>query len=151
MDPSTATRYLTKAYREIKSLNRKVGRRNIAALFSYFDFLWCYARYGCLINQYVNGNFWRYRHPERRHIMTYRRVSEFITALNSPDYICRLNDKVLFNKHFHEFVKRKWLSSENMTFKDFRQLCETSHELIVKPLDECEGKGIELITPPSVF
>lgn len=151
MNPSAATRYIAKAYREIKRLNRRTGRHNMAAIFSYLDFLWSYARYGCLINQYVNGNFWRYRHTDRRKIMTYRRVTEFITALNHPDYIGLLNDKVLFNKHFHDFVKRRWLSSQDMTVEDFRLLCESSPELIVKPLDECEGKGIELITPPTAF
>lgn len=67
MKASAAVNYINKAHREIRNLNRKIGRSNIAALFSYVDFLWCYVRYGCLISQYVNGNFWRYHlHIDRK-------------------------------------------------------------------------------------
>jgi hypothetical protein len=36
-----------------------------------------------------------------------------------------------------------------MTIADFQQLCNDSSELIVKPLDDCEGQWIELLTLPD--
>lgn len=148
MRVSTALNYVHKAYSEINRLNGRIGRRNVSALFSYADFLWSYMRYGCLISQYVNGNFWRYRHVERKSIMTYRRIVEFIDKCNAPEHICKLDNKITFNRQFKELVDRKWLASEEMSFDDFESLCRDCRQLIVKPLDECEGHGIELITPP---
>lgn len=146
MNPASAYTYIKKAHKAISRLNRDEGRRYSSAFYSYVDFFWCFIRYGCLINQYVNGNFWRYRHTDRKKIMTYRRVVEFIEKLNSSEHIYKLNDKVAFNRHFKDFIGRKWLSSEEMTADDFRDLCISYPEIIIKPLDECEGKGIELIT-----
>lgn len=140
--------YLKKARREIASLNNRVGRKGLSALFSYADFLWCYVRYGCLISQYVNGNFWKYRHTDRKQILTYRGVLEFINRCNASEHIHKLDNKITFNRFFKDYVNRSWLSSEEMTIDDFRAICLKSPQLIVKPLDECEGRGIELITPP---
>lgn len=54
-----------------------------------------------------------------------------------------------FNRHFNKFINRNWLSSSEMTIADFQQLCNDSSELIVKPLDDCEGQWIELLTLPD--
>lgn len=145
MNLSIYTTYMGKATREIASLNKRIGRKGVGALFSYFDFLWCYFRYGCFINQYVNGNFWKYRHPDRKRIMTQRRMVEFIDKCNNPIHIYKLDNKVAFNQLFKDYIKRAWLSSENMTLDSFKELCMISRELIVKPLNECEGRGIELL------
>jgi hypothetical protein len=81
--------------------------------------------------------------------LTYRRILDFINKLNSQEHIFKLNDKVAFNRHFNKFINRNWLSSSEMTIADFQQLCNDSSELIVKPLDDCEGQWIELLTLPD--
>ena len=148
MTPASVIEYLKKARKAVAGFNERESRHGLSALSSYCDFLWSYVRYGCLINQYVNGNFSKYSRFERRKIMTYRRICEFINKCNSPGHIYKLENKVEFNKHFAKFVKRSWLSSSHMTRDDFENLCRISDQLIVKPLDDCEGRGIELMLPP---
>lgn len=138
--------YFKKAYREINNLNYRIGRRGLSGVYSYRDFLWSYFRYGCLINQYVNGNFWKYRHIDRKKILTYRRIEEFMKKCNSSNHIYKLDNKIEFNRHFLKFIKRDWLYSKEMNFDSFKNLCKKTKQLIIKPLDACEGQGIELIS-----
>lgn len=138
--------YLKKAWREMKQLNKRIGKSGtLADLSTFADFMKCYIVYGCLISQYVNGNFWKYSHTQRKKILTYRGVVEFIDKCNRADKTHLLENKVDFNRHFKEFVDRKWLAAAEMTLEQLKELASSTEYLIVKPLDDCEGRGIEMV------
>lgn len=143
--------YISKARTAIKTLNKRIGKKGIFAFFSYIDFLWSFIIYGCVINQYVNGNFWRYRAFERRKVLTQRRVESFIRECNDYKHTYKLNSKVEFNRFFAKFIGRQWLASETMTYEEFITLLNSCSQLIIKSLDGMEGQGIAVIDSEDIL
>ncbi len=137
--------YLKKARKALKEHNERVGKTGWDAFLSYTDFIWAYGAYGCLINQYVNGNFWRYKRFERKKILTQRGLEEFISKCNDRAHWYKLCNKVEFNRFFSKFIRRKWLASESMDFSEFQDLLNTCSEIIIKPLEGMEGQGIRAV------
>ena len=114
-------------------------------IFLGLDYLYCAVRHGCLIHQYVYGNFHLYNNRTRKKIMTYRRLCKLINICNNPSGIKDLDNKVEFNKKFAKWVNRKWLYSKDMTFEQFAELYDSADCVIVKPINDYEGNGIKII------
>lgn len=147
MNLQSINTYVKKARKEISALNKRIGRNSYpSSLYSYLDFGWCLLRYGCTINQYANGGFYRLRSFERKQVLTYRGLLEFIEKCNETSHIYKLENKIEFNKFFSKFVNRGWLWSKEMTLPQLKELYAKSGNLIIKPIDECEGHGIELLS-----
>lgn len=138
--------YLKDCNRKLKDLSDKDDGN---LLYLWFDFLWCSAVHGAIINHYTRGQLYKLSGCERRKSMTYRRILKAFKGMNESESIKILNNKHLFNAHFAPFVRRKWLYSKEMNFYQFSQLCDSCDILIVKPEDGVEGGGIRKLPPPQ--
>ena len=134
--------YLFKVHNTLYQIHKQ---ESISLFYLYLDYSWCLIRYGCLINQYYSGNFYKMPRIIRKKAFTQRRLSRIIDKYNDSCYIKYLKDKNLFNTYFSEFVHRRFLYSETMTFDDFESLYNSSEELFIKPIDDMEGHGIRKI------
>lgn len=115
MNVKNYIQYLGKCRREISKLANSKGEE-----FSYwFDYLWCAARHGCLIRQYVYGDFYRQSSIDRKESMTYRRFVKVFKRLNHPDYVHLLENKRDFNIHFAPYVQREWMYMPETDFTTF--------------------------------
>ena len=119
MTPTFVISYLKKCH---KILNELGHREDISVLRLWVDSVWSYMYYGCTIRQYVDGGFYRYSPFEREKVFTCRKYFKFMGAVNDKSAICYLEDKSLFNRHFANFVHRRWLTSKGMTEEDFAAL-----------------------------
>ena len=115
----------------------------------YWDFLMCFFKYGCVLDQYVRGGFYKMSSYERRRSMTYKRILYVYDKCITPDYIHFLQNKIDFNRYFSSIIRRKWLYGKDMSENDFDALCHSAPALIVKPLNESEGRGIRKIIVPE--
>ena len=149
MNPKYILSRLTKYYNRLSELNQAEKWGKLKSFSTYFDFAGAFLFHGCLVDQYINGNFYSYRNYYRRHVITQRRLEKIIQKANSSEYIHLLENKPDFNKHFSKWVRRGWLCSRDMTFEDFHKLCDDGGHIFVKPLDAYEGKGIERIAVPD--
>ena len=52
-------------------------------------------------------------------------------------------NKSAFNRHFHEFVHRRWFVNDDLTYEAFLKNIEGLDEVIVKPLDSLGSHGIK--------
>lgn len=138
--------YLSKCNRKIKELT-KVNRGGYFSI--WFDYLWCAARHGCLIRQYVYGDFYRQSSIDRKESMTYRRFVKVFKRLNHPDYVHLLENKRDFNIHFAPYVQREWMYMPETDFTTFCKFADKHSFVIVKPLDLCEGKGVHGLQLPK--
>lgn len=129
-------------HREFPAINDK------PRAYLYIDYLMCYLRYGAVLDQYIRGGFYRLTAKERKKSVTYRRISKVYDVSITPEYIHYLQNKVDFNRHFSKLLNRRWLYSKDMTEDDFRALCDSVGELIVKPIGESEGKGVHKADAP---
>lgn len=133
--------------RKVNTLIRQISiQENVCRLWLYLDYTWCLLRYGCLINQYYKGLFYKMPEIIRIKAFTQRRVTHIINNYNDNNYIHILLNKNEFNSFYREFIHRKWLYSKKMSQNDFDSLFKSCTELFVKPLDDQEGHGIYKIS-----
>lgn len=135
--------YLKKMHAELKQLNMQ---ESIPLYKLWVDSIWSYLRYGCTIRQYVTGRFYKYSSFERNKILTTKKFFKLVDKTNDKLYIKYLEDKALFNTHFHKFVHRKWVDSRTMNRNEFNDLCSSNKSIIVKPIGGTEGDSIYIIS-----
>lgn len=115
----------------------------------YFDSIYARLRYGCVLNHYVVGHFYKRSAGEREKIFTYKDWCKVVATANKADAIHYLKEKVDFNTYFTDFIGRDWLYSKTMMFKDFVAFCKKHDCAIVKPMKGLEGDGIVLRDMPK--
>lgn len=148
MNPKLIISRLGKYRSALSTLNKDQEWGMVKSILTYFDYTWAFLLHGCLIDQYVTGKFYSYKHFYRKQVITQRRLEWIINKVNSKDHIHLLENKTHFNRHFKQWVNRGWLHSSEMDLPDFEQLCKLSTALFVKPLDSYEGKGVRRIESP---
>ena len=129
------------------------------------DILYCTAKYGSGWVDYEAFKMYAMNARERGYILTIGKNNELIKKYNDKRYIQYFEDKAIFNKKFNDFVKRDWImAGEGITYgniegtaltendrvkgagvDEFRRFLSDKEYIMVKPLDESCGHGIEKI------
>ena len=139
--------YLKRCHKALKELSNQ-GNGN--QIYLWYDFLKCSLVHGSIIKHYTRGKFYSLKGCERKKSLTYRRIVNLFSELNSAKSIPILNNKHLFNRHFTKWVNRIWLYSKEMTFDEFSALCQSCDNIIIKPEDGVEGAGVQKINSPMI-
>lgn len=129
--------------RDIEEFRRELGGGEMPTL---SDCIWSYIRYGCVLNHYLYGKFYKLSRSDRKKAFTYRHWAKIVPKVNNPDYIHFLKNKVNFNILFAEYLNRDWLFTGTMTLDEFTDFYRKHNEAIIKPMDGLEGVGIYLKT-----
>ena len=95
------------------ALNKLSAETGVSRWYLYPDCAWSWLRYGCVLNHYAEGGFYRRKGFERRAITTYRRWKKII-AYNNPDYCHFLQNKLDFCGLFKDYIGREYLSSRKI-------------------------------------
>ena len=111
----------------------------------WLDSTWRLIRYGCFIKQYTDGGIYKIIRPRMKDVLTQKKLANIIKKYNDQRDIHLLSNKVHFNFHFRDWVKRKWLYSVEMTEEQFCFLYKSCDYLFLKPIDDQEGNGISVI------
>ena len=129
------------------------------------DILFCTAKYRSAWVDYEAFKMYEKNATERGYILTIGKNNELIKKYNDKRYIQYFEDKAIFNKKFDKFVKRDWvMAGEGMVYGNiegtalteedrvhgvgpdkFREFLSGKEYIMVKPLDESCGHGIEKI------
>ena len=129
------------------------------------DILYCTAKYGSGWVDYEAFKMYAMNARERGYILTIGKNNELIKKYNDKRYVQYFEDKAIFNKKFNDFVKRDWImAGEGITYgniegtalteddrvkgagvDEFRRFLSDKEYIMVKPLDESCGHGIEKI------
>lgn len=129
-----------------QKLNRIAEETNKSKIAILLDCIYARIRHGCDIEQYTIGGFFRLREFERKRSLTIHRKNKLVSKLNPQKFVPVLSDKVLFNKHFSQFIHRKWLYTAESDLEDFKRFFSTlPKSVLLKPIDSMQGKGIEKI------
>lgn len=141
------TNRVNKLKKALDNLSEEQGlpKRNI-----YFDYAISRIKYGCALNHYLVGNFYKYSSFERRNIFTYKHWNYVVNNFNNQDSIEYLKNKIKFNTLFKDFIGRDWLYSKSMSREDFLDFCKKNKRAIIKPMAGLEGDGVEMIKMPNV-
>ena len=111
----------------------------------FADCLYSFLRYGCVLNQYIDGRFYTKSSFLRKRILTYRQWSRIVSTYNDRAYVHFLQNKVDFNSFFQDDIGRDWLYSRKMTQSQFEAFAQRHRNMIVKPISDWEGNGIRRV------
>lgn len=113
-------------------------------LFTYADMIWCGAKYGASPSNYTLFRFDKLSNRQRSTYVTNRLSRRMIRTFNDPSYITVFEDKTLFAKHFHKYLNRELLETENMSFEQFSEFVRGKDKIIYKPAANAQGVGIRV-------
>lgn len=136
------TNYLTLMWKTAGNLSKRTG---LSKGFLMWDAFWAYVKHGYSIREYNLGKGYALRNFQKKNVVTYRRWMEIRRTFNDPNYEHFLEDKVDFNTLFSDFIHRKWIGTKNHTTDEVKRFIDKNAPVILKPIAEMQGKGIQIL------
>ena len=131
-----------KCFNTIEKIHKKTGKSKV---FIFFDVIWCGLKYQAGYMDYWLFEMDTLNKDQRKTIVTRGKNNEIVKKYNNQNYIKYLNNKILFNQKFNEYLKRDWMELKDNNINEFKKFIKKHNEIIVKPVNLCCGKGIELL------
>ena len=120
-------------------------KMNKSTLSILFDMAKCALLYGSGYMDYFEFEFYLLNGKERKTYLTGKYNNDIVKRYNRKEDWHLLEDKGEFNKLFKEYLGREFLDLRDASFKEFKEFIYNKDKIVCKPLDNCGGKGIEII------
>lgn len=124
-------------------VSKKTGK---IRLFVLLDMIHCALVYGSGYMDYFEFEFYLLNKSERATYITSNVNNNIIKKYNDPKYNYIFDDKAIFNDTFKSFLKRDYINLEHLMYDDFVKFVKNKKKIVVKPLNECGGKGVQIIS-----
>lgn len=111
----------------------------------FFDLMWCIIFYKAGYSDYIYFEMYKLNHKNRLTILTRGKNNAYIKKLNPKIYWKFIDDKVLFNIKFKDYLHRDFMKLEDNNFEEFKDFLLKHSTIIVKPIDATCGVGVERI------
>ncbi len=109
----------------------------------FFDYYFCLARYGAIVPDYFEYQFWKKRACERKKYITMKMNKQIKKAFNH-EKTGVFRNKMLFNEKFAKYRNLHTFDFEKGTVEEFLEFVEKcNRNIIAKPLTGYSGHGIE--------
>lgn len=109
------------------------------------DFRACQKKYGIIAEDYFSRGYHALNEVNRNHIISRWRQYHIVNSLNSVPEVRLIEDKACFAKKFAPFLQRDVLDARECDGVRLQQFLEVHDKVIIKPTNECGGKGIQVI------
>lgn len=87
--------------------------------------------------------FYNLNKKQRKTVITRGINNKFVKELNDKNYLKYIDNKILFNKKYNDFLKRDWIDLRQASLTDFSNFIKNKKVVMAKAIDLCCGKGIE--------
>ena len=124
-------------------VSKKTGK---IRFFILLDMIHCALVYGSGYMDYFEFEFYLLNKSERATYITSNFNNNIIKKYNDPKYNYIFDDKAIFNDTFKSFLKRDYINLEHLMYDDFVKFVKNKKKIVVKPLNECGGKGVQIIS-----
>ena len=111
----------------------------------FIDIVSCMVKYQAGYNDYLEFEFYLLNKEQRKTYLTAGINNNIIKKYNKKEYWHVLDDKVEFNYTFSKYLNREWLDLRKAKEDEFKEFVEKHPVVMVKPLDDCGGNGVEKI------
>lgn len=132
-----------KMFDTIDEINKKTNKNKISI---FLDIIYCGLKYQAGYMDYKLYEMYDLTEKQRKTIITRGINNSIVKRYNNQAFTKYFSDKIAFNKKFNKYLLRDWMevkdSPEN--FEEFKKFCQKHHEILVKPLSESCGKGVEI-------
>lgn len=114
-------------------------------LYIKFDIILNFLTRGCGYTDYFRGDYINLTKKEKDTFVTAKKFYKLLSYLNSEKYKVLLNDKLVFNKYFSEYLKRDYINLRESSVSDFKKFLKGKEVVFAKePIGE-GGHGISKI------
>lgn len=126
----------------IKRIHLKTGKNSVII---FLDIIYCGFKYMAGYVDYEVFEFYNMNSKQRKTVITRGINNKYVRELNDKNYFKFIDNKVLFNESYNQFLKRDWLDLRKTSLEDFSKFIESKKYVMAKTIDLCCGKGIEKI------
>lgn len=126
----------------VSYVSKKTQKNKISVL---VDIIHCGLKYQAGYMDYKLFEMYELNEKQRSTILTRGINNEIVKKYNNPEYTKYFSNKILFNKKFNKYLSRDWMEVKEDNFEEFVEFTNKHQEIIVKPLSESCGKGVEKI------
>lgn len=126
--------------RHIEIIREKSGK---SKLYIRFDIAKNFLLYGAGYTDYFRGDFIHLTREEKKTWATARRFYRLNAYLNDERYSVILEDKLIFNEMFHEYLKRDFISLRKSTPGDLKHFLEGREVVFAKASTGEGGHGVK--------
>ena len=129
-------------FKTARLVSKKTHRFYIVVL---IDIIYCGLKYQAGYNDYLEFEFYLLNGKQRKTYLTAGKNNEIVRRYNNKEYWHLLDNKTEFNEIFNKYLKRDWLDLTKATLEEFKDFVSKHEVIIVKPIDDCGGNGVEKI------
>ncbi len=128
-------------YRSMIRIAKKIGKDNNKFFgFVIVDMVYCGFKYGAGYYDYQEFEFYNLNKEERKSYLTRTKNNLIIRTYNKKDDFYLLDDKLIFNERFNEYIKRDYLKVDD--YDSFKKFTDKHKVFIAKPINGEGGKGV---------
>lgn len=120
-------------------------RSGKSTAFVFADMVYCGLKYNAGYNDYKTLEFDSLTARQRATYVTRGISNQYVAALNDKRFQELFDNKVKFNRLFHQFVPREFLSLEEASPAEFADFLKKHGKVIAKPCDGTNGNGVEAV------
>lgn len=121
-------------------VHEKSGQNRV---YTFFDVLWCAARYGAGYYDYMQFGFYNMNGKQRDTYLTRVRNKKVQELMNDDSFSDEFDDKLRFNVRFAPFLHRKTLNAQTAAEEDLLAFLDGQEAFFAKPNHGTCGNGIE--------
>lgn len=133
-------------YSELFKTAKRVSKKcNKNCLIIFIDIIYCGMKYMAGYVDYEVFEMYNMNKEQRKTVITRGINNKFVVMLNDKNFTNIIDDKILFNKKYNDYLHRDWLDLRVTTKEDFLEYMKSKKVAIVKPIDLSCGKGVEKI------
>ena len=124
-------------------IKKKIGKPRFLII---LDMIYSALKNGSGYMDYFEFEFYLLNNKERSTYITSNINNNIIKKYNDSKFNYIFDNKAIFNDKFKDFLKRDYINLENATLEDFVSFVNGKDKIVVKPLSECGGKGVQIIS-----
>lgn len=128
------------------TLNRIHKKTNKNFFILFCDVIYCGFKYMAGYVDYEQLEFYNLNKNQRKTIITRGINNNFVKELNDINYFKYIDNKILFNEKYNNFLFREWIDLRYSKLEDFANFLIKHKTIMAKTINLCCGKGIEKIT-----
>lgn len=126
-------------------LNREAKLNNKSALKVKLDFASCAFKYKMGYVDYMKCNVVNLKDKDRKRLFTGENYRKLLAYLNPIKYRVTMDDKIVCNKIFHEYVKREYVDLRVTSIEEFKKFLKGKKNVFAKLVDGFGGDGVKKI------
>lgn len=132
--------------KRLNTLAERIAKENNKSV-SYvkFDMFKNFLRYGIGYTDYLKSDYINLTKEEKKTHVTTKSFYKILSYLNDKNYREVMNNKILFNKVFKDYIKRDFIDLRVCSKEDFIKFCEGKEIVFSKRVRDFGGHGVSKI------